>query len=160
MTSDILYNRSAWKCFAFNPDRNTNNHHDHVVINPKGPNPCISLPNITKPPTYNFVIPPTNELNIGGNNNHSTTVGIPADDVAQSLINNIPIDNNNNGDGGRIRSLPRRKDEKFTCSRCRDQFSSAQHFASHVRVAHYKDESKEDKAKRLMSRIQNRKNRR
>lgn len=69
---------------------------------------------------------------------------------------NIDRLNNINGNGGnQIRSVPYKKNGPYTCPRCNQVFATSQKFAAHT-TSHYKYETKDEKKKRLSSKIRKR----
>lgn len=78
--------------------------------------------------------------------------------VATNQVSNV----NSNGDLAsadcQIRSVPYKKNGPYTCPRCNRVFPTSQSFAAHA-SSHYKDETKDEKEKRMSSKIRKRNHR-
>nr|XP_025617253.1 homeobox protein 13-like [Arachis hypogaea] len=98
------------------------------------------------------------------NNNNNEPI---KNNINQQHHHHNDSDNNNNqkkviddvvvneGEDGRIKSLPYKKNGPYTCSKCMAIFETSQKFAAHT-ASHYKHESKAQRMKRQMAKMMRR----
>lgn len=76
----------------------------------------------------------------------------PTRTMALNISNSKSSDLSPRNDG-RIRCLPRKKNEPYICSKCNSELATPQKFAAHVSSAHYKYETKTEKKQRVMAKF-------
>ncbi|XP_015936811.1 uncharacterized protein LOC107462694 [Arachis duranensis] len=73
----------------------------------------------------------------------------PDNNNQRKVIDDVIV---NDGEDGRIQSLPYKKNRMHTCSKCMAVFETSQKFAAHI-CSHYKHESKAERMKRQMAKM-------
>ncbi|RYR44020.1 hypothetical protein Ahy_A08g040404 [Arachis hypogaea] len=76
----------------------------------------------------------------------------PDNNNQRKVIDDVIV---NDGEDGRIQSLPYKKNRLHTCSKCMAVFETSQKFAAHI-CSHYKHESKAERMKRQMAKMMRR----
>ncbi|RYQ95262.1 hypothetical protein Ahy_B08g090333 [Arachis hypogaea] len=76
----------------------------------------------------------------------------PDNNNQKKVIDDVLV---NDGEDGRIQSLPYKKNRPYTCSKCMAVFETSQNFAAHI-SSHYKHESRAERMKRQMAKMMRR----
>ncbi|RYQ95255.1 hypothetical protein Ahy_B08g090321 [Arachis hypogaea] len=76
----------------------------------------------------------------------------PDNNNQKKVIDDVVV---NDGENGRIQSLPYKKNRPYTCSKCMVVFETSQKFTAHI-SSHYKLKSKVERMKRQMAKMMRR----